>query len=147
MKVNKFGEHLLLIMKDILSEVQFWRILLYLSRILLIYRPVACNFILWHRCFPANFAKFLRTIFFTEQLQVTAWEPVTMKKETPTQVFSYEFYQVLKDFFVIEHLRGTGSYLERFLLRFWRHFHNWLWVGKCQWVEASIVLVGNDVYR
>ena len=23
---------------------------------------------LWHRCFPVNFAKFLRTLFFTEQL-------------------------------------------------------------------------------
>ena len=24
---------------------------------------------LWHRCFPVNFAKFLRTTFFTEQLR------------------------------------------------------------------------------
>ena len=24
---------------------------------------------LWHRCFPVNFAKFLRTLFFTEHLQ------------------------------------------------------------------------------
>ena len=24
---------------------------------------------LWHRCFPVNFAKFLRTLFFTEYLQ------------------------------------------------------------------------------
>ena len=23
---------------------------------------------LWHRCFPANFVKFLRTVFFTEHL-------------------------------------------------------------------------------
>ena len=29
---------------------------------------------LWHRCFPANFAKFLRTPFFTEYLQPTASE-------------------------------------------------------------------------
>ena len=32
----------------------------------------ACNFIkkrLWHRCFPVNFAKFLRTPFFTEHLR------------------------------------------------------------------------------
>ena len=31
----------------------------------------ACNFIkksLWHRCFPLNFVKFLRTSFFTEHL-------------------------------------------------------------------------------
>ena len=27
---------------------------------------------LWHRCFPVNFAKFLRTPFFTEHLQTTA---------------------------------------------------------------------------
>ena len=25
--------------------------------------------ILWHRCFPVNFAKFLRTLFLTEQLR------------------------------------------------------------------------------
>ena len=27
---------------------------------------------LWHRCFPVNFAKFLRTPFFTEHLHATA---------------------------------------------------------------------------
>ena len=27
--------------------------------------------ILWHRCFPVNFAKFLRTPFLTEHLQET----------------------------------------------------------------------------
>ena len=27
---------------------------------------------LWHRCFPVNFAKFLRTPFSTEHLQTTA---------------------------------------------------------------------------
>ena len=27
---------------------------------------------LWHRCFPVNFAKFLRTPFFTEHLRTTA---------------------------------------------------------------------------
>ena len=27
---------------------------------------------LWHRCFPVDFAKFLRTPFFTEHLQTTA---------------------------------------------------------------------------
>ena len=27
---------------------------------------------LWHKCFPVNFAKFLRTCFFTEHLWVTA---------------------------------------------------------------------------
>ena len=29
---------------------------------------------LWHRCFPVNFANFLRTLSFTEQLQATASE-------------------------------------------------------------------------
>ena len=28
--------------------------------------------ILWNRCFPMNFAKFLRTLFFTERLWTTA---------------------------------------------------------------------------
>ena len=35
------------------------------------YRPGTCNFIkkrLWHRCFPVNFAKFLRISFFKEHL-------------------------------------------------------------------------------
>ena len=35
-------------------------------------QALASNFIkkrLWHRCFPANFAKFLRIPFFTEHLQ------------------------------------------------------------------------------
>ena len=27
---------------------------------------------LWHRCFPVNFAKFLRTPFFKEHLRATA---------------------------------------------------------------------------
>ena len=54
-----------------------------------------------------------------------------MKKADLTQMFSYELYQDFQNFFVIEHLRRTASYLERFLLRFWRHVHNWLWVGKC----------------
>ena len=27
---------------------------------------------LWHSCFPVNFAKFLRTPFFTEHLRTTA---------------------------------------------------------------------------
>ena len=29
---------------------------------------------LWHRCFPVNFAKFLRTLFLTEHLWATASE-------------------------------------------------------------------------
>ena len=42
--------------------------------------PQACNFIkkkLWHRCFPVNFAKFLRTPFLTEYLWATASELFT----------------------------------------------------------------------
>ena len=41
----------------------------------------------WNRCFPENFAKFLRTPFVTEHLR-----PATLfKKETLVQVFSCEF--------------------------------------------------------
>ena len=32
---------------------------------------------LWHRCFPVNFAKFLRTPFFTEHLWTTAFGGLT----------------------------------------------------------------------
>ena len=28
---------------------------------------------LWHKCFPVNFARFLRSTFFTEHLQTTAF--------------------------------------------------------------------------
>ena len=43
-----------------------------------------CNFIKkrnWHRCFPVNFAKFLRTPFFTEHLWTTASIIRTVKCE------------------------------------------------------------------
>ena len=32
-------------------------------------RPATLLKSLWHRCFPVNFAKFLKTSFFTEHLQ------------------------------------------------------------------------------
>ena len=37
----------------------------------------ACNFIkkrLWHRCYPKNFAKSLRTAFFIEHLRVSTFD-------------------------------------------------------------------------
>ena len=37
---------------------------------------------LWHRCFPVNFAKFLRTTFFTEHLW---WLLLSLSKQKQTQ--------------------------------------------------------------
>ena len=39
---------------------------------------------LWHRCFPVNFAKFLKTTFFTEHLQ---WLLFTIKKVCRSFIF------------------------------------------------------------
>ena len=46
---------------------------------------MASNFIkksLWHRCFPVNFAKFLRTPFFTEHLR---WLNSEVNRKGPKQ--------------------------------------------------------------
>ena len=43
---------------------------------------------LWHRCFPVNFAKFLKTTFFTEHLQ---WLLFTIKKVCRSFIFFFFF--------------------------------------------------------
>ena len=43
----------------------------HLHRISFLLKLQACG---WHRCFPLNFPKFLRTTFFTEHLRVTAFK-------------------------------------------------------------------------
>ena len=45
-----------------------------------------CNFT-WHRCFPVNFAKFLRTTFFTERLrwQLLLLNEIENKKKMETR--------------------------------------------------------------
>ena len=48
---------------------------------------------LWHRCFPLNFAKFLRTSFFTEHLW---WLPLNHKPFYDWDLYSmpFLFYQL-----------------------------------------------------
>ena len=41
--------------------------------------------ILWHKCFPVNFARFLRAPFFTEDLWTTAFELSKHKKLFPPE--------------------------------------------------------------
>ena len=56
---------------------------------------------LWHRCFPANFAKFLRTCLFTEHLRTTASElhlEVPMKRKARTCMRSKLFNLIEKVF-------------------------------------------------
>ena len=50
---------------------------------------------LWQRCFPVNFAKFLRTPFVTKKLWTTASEPNSMKDllcktEDPSFYFKFK---------------------------------------------------------
>ena len=65
---------------------------------------------LWRRCFPVNFAKFLRTPFSqstSEQLLwlQQSWRPATLlKKETSAQVFSCEYSRIFGTPFFIEQL-------------------------------------------
>ena len=74
-----------------------------------------------------NFAKFLRTLFFTENLRTTVsgWEEPLVKSttlinrtpeacnfiktETLAQVFSYEFCEISKNTFFTEHLWAAAS--------------------------------------
>ena len=54
--------------------------------------PEARNFIKkrpWHWCFPVNFAKFLRTTYFTEPLRVTASEAIWEDIEFDRSVFNF----------------------------------------------------------
>ena len=70
---------------------------------------MACNFIkkrLRLRYFPVYFAK----IFRTPTLK-NIWERLLLsfiKKETPTQAVSCEFWEFFKTIFFIEHLRTVG---------------------------------------
>ena len=50
-----------------------------------------------HRCFSVNFAKFLRTLFFTERLQATAFAANTPIVETADfNVREYQFWPAMK---------------------------------------------------
>ena len=64
-----------------------------------------------------------------------------MKKETPAQLF---FYQSFKNFFGIEHLRGTASYVERFLLRFWRHFYKYIYTGAAIFCALQVAIASSS---
>ena len=69
--------------------------------------PEACNFIkkrLWHRCFPVNFAKFLRTPF----LQSTSGQLLLNLKTYPVVIVlklvkdsSIEFSRMLRNFVIL----------------------------------------------
>ena len=59
----------------------------------------------WHRCFPVNFAKFLRTLFFKGHLwrtvsvllTVSGFQPATLlKKRFPQRCFSVNFAKFLR---------------------------------------------------
>ena len=57
-----------------------------------------------------NFAMFtgkqLRwSLFFNKVTGLPEWRPPTYWKETPTQVFSYEYWEIFKNTFFIEHLQ------------------------------------------
>ena len=86
---------------------------------------------LWHRCFPVNFAKFLRTSVLQNTSGRLLLEPSEaanvflkisqnsqekhcvrvplLKKETMAEVFSYEFCEIFRNTIFTEHLRVTAS--------------------------------------
>ena len=72
---SPFLHLIILIMSEAVTRDILWKkVYLYQSLFLIKLQPAACNIIrkrLWYRCFPVNFAKFLRT-FFTKHLWATA---------------------------------------------------------------------------
>ena len=55
---------------------------------------LGCNFIkkrLWHKCFPVNFATFLRTPFLTEQLRMLLLGNIKSTTEVLVYLLSYHF--------------------------------------------------------
>ena len=84
----------------------------------------------WHRCFPVNFAKFLRTLFFKGHL----WRTVSVlfdsfrfptcnviKKEIPAKMFFCEFCKISKNIFW---LNTSGWLLVKFMYEFWELSQN-----------------------
>ena len=78
---------------------------------------------LWHRCFPVNFVKFLRTPFIIEHLW---WLLLTCAgvsfeyeiTETPAQVFSCEFCKIFKNRYFVEHLGTHASEMYIMIVNF-----------------------------
>ena len=66
-----------------------------------------------------------------------------IKKEAQEQLFFYELYQIFKNFFFIEHIRGTTSYLESFLLECWRHFHKYIYTGAAIFWAPRVTITSN----
>ena len=70
---------------------------------------------LWHRCFPANFVKFLRTPFLTEHLWLLLlhswrWELPFLKLTFTRYVHSLKWYQVKKNGPDLSYTISTSSY-------------------------------------
>ena len=49
---------------------------------------------LWHGCFPANFAKFLRTLFFIEHLRATTSVSIFMSMSRPKSIYVVSIWSV-----------------------------------------------------
>ena len=64
----------------------------------------------WHRCFPVSFAKFLRTPIFTEHLR-----QLLLKKETPAEMFLFEFRKNFYKTIFIEQLWMTASFVSKII--------------------------------
>ena len=70
---------------------------------------------LWHRCFPVNFVKFLRTPFLTEHLWLLLlhswrWELPFLKLTFTRYVHSLKWYQVKKNGPDLSYTISTSSY-------------------------------------
>ena len=67
---------------------------------------------LWHRCFPVNFVKFLRTTFLP--LVVTSEDLIIWKKVMPTQVFFQVFFSEPNRLNII--IKISAKYWKNFML-------------------------------
>ena len=78
---------------------------------------------LWHRCFPVNFAKFLRTPFSQNTskwllLLQQSWRPATLlKRDFSTQVFSCDYFRIFGTAFFIEQKKMVAAFELCFSIR------------------------------
>ena len=76
----------------------------------------ACNFIkkrLWHRCFPVNFAEFLRPPFFAEHLQTIASElylGLLLTQQKIRKYYQANIHQTKQQKLVGENTKMTSNY-------------------------------------
>ena len=110
--------HLFFIYEQIKSKKNFQCLLLYecISSSFLAFlfkkMPQACNFVkkgLWHRCFPVNFVKFLRTPLLTEHLRWLLLDILMKAKFWLTHIFTFIDQYSINHTRLFQHLQDVYS--------------------------------------